>query len=244
MAIGVPTVRGTATSTTSALTLVVTLGTGVGTGNMVFAAASARGSGNNLTSAIDSRGNTWTVDNVNINAGGNNTVGIASAPVGVALQAADTVTLTFIATPGPSMQAVVWSVSGLAASPLDQIADGAAIDTAFFATGTAGTTGVLAQADEIVFSCWVLGAPTPNNRVVGAGYTELQYLSSSGAASGDRPLWVQYRIVAATTAVSPDGSWTLNDFGGGIVGMTATYKGAAAAPGASAGKMLLLGVGT
>lgn len=221
MAIGTPTLRGTAVATAASTTIIVTLTSGVPVGERVFAVAGGRGSGAQPASAVDSKGNTYGLDRTHNQADGNNTIGILSAPVTVALVTGDTVTVTFAGTVGPSIEAFVFSCSGLQASALDQVAS-ASNDLALSSAFSSGFASSTTVADELLIGAAVFGGASVS-LTPGAGFTQLlAELSSSGAASGDRPIWGEYRIVSATGSYQANGT----DASTGNAGtLLATYKG-------------------
>lgn len=225
MAIGTPVVVGTGTATATSSTIVCTLSAGVSAGDKAFCVAGGRANGATLTSVTDARGNTYAVDASATQIDGNNHVGIAEAQVAVALLAGDAVTATFTGgPPGPSIEIIVFKVSGLVSgNSLDQSAT-ASTDLSITSTINGATTSTTTQADEIVFGTVIFGAATVG-RAVAAGYTELQYLSSTGAASGDRPIWVEYKIVSATGAQTSGGTETSGANNAACI--TTTHKAAA-----------------
>lgn len=228
MAIGTPVVVGTATSTTSSTSLVITLSSGVTAGDKAFVWTGVRTGIALVSGIVDSKGNTWVVDQTFTDSNAGNAMGIASCQVTSSLAASDTVTITYAATAGPSKQGFVFSVSGLdTGSAFDKTANHMDDLTGGATTFTSGSSGVLSQADEIVFGCFEFFT-VATSLVPNAGFVELQYLSTSGAASSDRAIWLIYQIVSATTALNPGGSQAVAvQLSGGI---TATYKAAAAAP--------------
>lgn len=139
-----------------------------------------------LSSVADSKGNVWAVDATVSNASGTG-AHIASAPVTVALAAADTITFTFSGSTTNHGAAVAYITNQTVASTLDK--------TATFTGNTStpiATTAATTFPNEIVIGC-----------VTGPGVTVTEdtnftAISDATYGAGARRLHVGYRIVAAT----------------------------------------------
>lgn len=177
--------------------------------------------GNGVTGITDSKGNTYTALTQQVSGStqgklfsiwyARNIVGGASHVLSVAFTLA-------------SASNVSWFVHEV--SGCDQTAPADKVSTAATGTGTtatSGTTGTLAQADEYVFSLFNhLGASV--GLTAGAGYT---LAPGTGVGPTDMRGIAEYRVVAATTALAP--TLTIGASREWIA-LTATFKGAVAAP--------------
>lgn len=203
-----------AASAGNVITLVVPTG-GIAAGELIIVAggrafATAEGS---IASVTDTQGNTYTVDEIE-STGTAFCLSVASCIVGTALNAGDTLTVTFNGT-GTQLCAhghVFHSDSGWVAPPLDLTADAGGTST----SPSSGATGTTSQADELVFGAfdWVL---VNSWGETGSGFTGL----SGSQASGDRKIENEYKVVSATGAQTADGALSASAAWNAIV---ATYK--------------------
>lgn len=209
MAIGTPTERKTATLAGNINNpYVITPATTIAAGSVAILFLTA-GANKQITSVTDAVGNPWTVDHV----GGDGTreLSVASCQVATQITPATNITINF--NNGTTTTTDLWiqEVTGLATSSVfDTFQDGSGSGT----TPASGSTAALAQADEIVFGLFRTSASTPA-WTKGAGYTDVTTKLVGASA-------LEYKIVAATTPVSADG--TYNNSGSWIAGVLA-YKG-------------------
>lgn len=186
---------------------------------LVAHGAGVSGNGDNyLTAVADSvGGNTWAVDHVYApGASDANSISFASAKIVTPITSTDTITLTWSASGNVNRSIWIQEVSGLATSAFDKSAD----DTQFSGGGVVSTpsTGTLSQADEIVF-CSSGNNTNTSDWTKGATYTDV------GTPQLARISALEYKIVAATTGVVGEGTWTpAVRWNASVV----TYKGAAA----------------
>lgn len=213
--------RGTVNSSTASATQIITLTSGLAQNSRAIVIAGGRNSGATLLSASDNRGNTWTVDAQSQFALANGTLAIASGHVATALQAGDTVSLTWSAAVGPSNEASVHELSGiLASTAVDKTAT--ANSTSTSATLSVGPTADTTQPQEMVVAAFQSGGGisswTPGN-----GYTALGggILQTSGATSGDRSLMGCYLPVSFAGAQTAKGNISPSSSYNAVL---ATYK--------------------
>lgn len=229
MAISAPTQRGIAEPIGQLGTTVVTPGTTCAAGTLAVLTCTAN-SVKLFSSVVDSVGNTWTVDKTVSD--GTRTINFASCQVVTPITSANTITITW--STATSGTIVIWL------HEVTNAATSSAFDTFNSGTGTGtalatGSTAVLALADELVFGCFRSTAAAPV-WTKGASYSNPTTPTSSTTIGS----FLEYQIVAATTAVLADGTTSTS---GTWVGLCVTYKGVSgAAPTIS--NLGLLGVGT
>lgn len=179
---------------------------------------------NKLSSVTDSKGNTWVVDHTygpNTTA---NSISFAHGIITTAVTSADTVTLTWTVSGNVNRSIWIQEVTGLAvASTFDTFADNTGNST----TPTTGPTATLAQADEIVF-CTAGNTTNNSTWTPGATYTSVT-TPQLALISG-----LEYKIVAATTAVAGAGNWSPLAVQYNM--SVATYKGLLAPPPSAGGR--------
>jgi hypothetical protein len=210
---GTPVGIGSNSASSVGNTLAITVGTAVAVGEHVVGGCGASASGV-PTGVTDSRGNTYQLDRTDATLRAN---GMFSSKITTALQVGDTITITY--TTSASGVRLAWA----ARSPgLDQVTW---VDKTNAASGTAaawngGATGVLTQADEIVYGSGyhaTTGTSTP-----ATNYTELYDFVLTHVMSA------VYRIVAATTSETPGGTWSSSGSQSDAVGVAYRAAGAAA----------------
>lgn len=199
---------------------IFTLSRAIPAGHTIVISGVWEGSGGTVPNLAisDDSGNTGTAAVSAIN-GTTRQVVLGYLPVAVALASGAHITLDGDATRGEwAFKAFEWS--GLADSPGDQTAsNGASTGVAM----TAGTTGTLAQASEVVFAAFAVGPGETLSVTSGSGFT-LAGTALSGVGAGHHQLGHYYQIVSATTAVT--GAGTQNSTGA-YAGATMTLKAAA-----------------
>jgi hypothetical protein len=110
-----------------------------------------------------------------------------------------------------------WSGEDTSAAPLDKTN----VATGSSTTPSAGATGTLAQADELIYACGAHdGADTTWTEDTTDGFSLLQ--ENEGGTS-NMPIAVQYKIVSSSTTITPD--WTLGASRGWF-GHVGTFKAA------------------
>ncbi len=149
------------------------------------------------------------------------------APQAVAVASSATMTITFSGSSGASAgaAAAAGQVSALpiAINQPTNLVAGTVADQTASAAGTTGTsvtatTGTLAQANELAFGCsYQVTANTYNGAT---GFTNLNNGATSG---GNGTVWLDYRKLAATTAVAYTPTWASGSVR--IGGVVATFKG-------------------
>jgi hypothetical protein len=194
----------TLTAATSVETL--TVGMAVGTRGFVLVGSTAA---KIVSSIVDSKGNTWTVDKTQ--AGAVQAVSICSAPITVALVPTDTVTITWSSATSSTTDVSIQNVSGLYTFPVDSSpgATGAATPAA------TGASSTLTQPREIVWAICNFGTTAAT---APAGFTGVTTTPLPGNFTT-----VVYQIVSALTAINAQfvagtGAWAAAEV---------TYRGAA-----------------
>jgi fibronectin-binding autotransporter adhesin len=192
--------RGTTVEAVTSASMTVTLTGNTIVGNTLVLFVGGRGSFN-VSSVTDTRSNTWTVDLNAPDVGANHLFGICRAPVTAQLVAGDVVTINFSGSVGPNREAILEEFTGiLTASPVDQTASAAATT----ATPSSGTTAATTQDNELLVAAYL-------SQIVGTAAWSLapgwlgfptSELHTVGAASTDRSLHAEYRIVAQQGAQS------------------------------------------
>jgi hypothetical protein len=180
-----------------------------------------------ISSVADSVGNTWGVD---ITGGdGTRNLSFASSQITTPITSGDTITVTWSAATNAGRDIWLFEITGAATSSVyDTTGTGAGTGTAV----SVGPTATLAQADEIAIAIIRSQSSSPT-MAPGATWT-----SPASAHLGARTA-CEYKIVAATTAITADGTWSSSVNWNGRV---ATYKAAAAAAGKPK-TLPLIGVG-
>ena len=195
---------------------------------VVFVTLEGAGGVTATLTATDARGNTY-VAGPKISDGTTRAVYSLVGNVTTALLNGDTITVS--STDGTNPLArnrwniVVEEVNGLVAAPLDATAS---------ATGTsnvlsAGTTGVTAQAEEIVFAAYSHGPL--NTFSPGAGYTA-GGSSVTSAGTTDMKLSTEYQVLDTAGAQTPAATQSSSS---SFAGITLTLKAAATATTAADG---------
>jgi hypothetical protein len=222
---------GTGVKTTTSSTVTIVPVQNCGAGNMLAIAVGCGGT-TTLSSVTDTKGNTWAVDK---------NQGTSGSPCGLAttmqdvgtLTTADTITATVSAN-GANHVCCAMEFSGITSGTrLDQVigADGTTATAV-----SSGSTATLAQTVELVLGAISWAGASQLTFAKGASYTaQLEKDESSGAFLG---VALEYKIVAATTAVLADG--TISATPTSWHAICATYKGTVAA---TAKRLALLGVG-
>ena len=215
MAISTPTERYAQSRTAQGATTTFPLTGTIATGSFCVLGVTTSVDGKVVSSVSDGAGNTWSVDVAFNGIAANENISIISCQVTTQMTPGTTITVNYAVS--TNNQAHLWleEFTGIAtSSAFDQTAAASGSST----SPSTGASGTLAQADELVVA-WTRNA----SAVVftkGATYTDMPTASlGSNRSNGE------YKIVAATTAVTADGSlassdaWTI---------ALATYKGAAA----------------
>lgn len=173
--------------------------------------------------------NTWTViDNTTRTGLG---LGIAYSNVAHDIAIADTITLTFAGSTASGASAIC-VVSGIvSSSPLDTHNH---TSTGTTSPASSVSTGILAQASELVLGNVTTSNSTTNDFTVGGSFTEIG--TFDGAIGAD--VSFGYQIVSSTASVDWAPSWSVTTTA--YVSDVVSFKGAAAA---AAPKRTLLGVG-
>lgn len=224
MAIAV--VQNTTHSHAAAAGLTCVFGSNITAGNWIFVLVCDK---NRTTSTVptDSLGTTYVADQTfretafgswdacmyrsnAVSAGGANTVTVAKAV-------------------SDDINAIAVEVSGLAASPLDLTPAGATGSNFGAGTDNGPATGILSQADEIIFAM-ITGRSTVQITALGtpSGFTALGTAYLGGTNSIDSAAHFAYQIVSATTSVQP--AWISSGGSANVCAMiTPTYKSGAVA---------------
>jgi hypothetical protein len=174
-------------------------------------------SAHNLSSVVDSVGNTWTIHASVTDGTSARRNFIASAQIATQITTGDTVTLHRTDETG-SVNFDFWivEISGLAtSSAFDVTGNQAGSGTSY----TSGSTGTLSQANEIAIAVWTQGATATPTHTPGGGWTEFStsFVSTATAV---------YQIVAATTALNASETSTNTNW----LGLIGTFKAASTAP--------------
>jgi hypothetical protein len=168
-----------------------------------------------ITSITDTKGNTWSVDVENDLSNGHAAVASTKQDVG-ALTVADSVTITFSATPSNGAAAIIDEFAGIdnSGARVGQTATGTGTGT----TRSAGTTATTPTADEIVISAYAgngAEASLTEDAAFSPFTTDALTYGTTAFVSGE------YRVVAATGAYSAPAVGT---FSGSTSGAMVTYK--------------------
>lgn len=228
-------------SGTKTASLSASLVRAVAAGHSLAVFVTLEGSGG-VTATIlgtDNRGNTYTAG-PKVSDGTTRSVYSLVGNVTTALQSGDTITVS-ATTDGTTAltrgrwNIVVEEISGLVSSPIDATAS---------ATGTsnvlsAGTTGVTAQNEEIVYAAYSHGPL--NTFTAGTNYTA-GGSSVTSAGSSEHKLSTEYQVLDTAAAITPDATQSSSS---SFAGITLTLKAAAsvttAADGASGTGWTLVG---
>lgn len=194
-----------------------------------------------ITSVADSNGNTWTRAHFDQN-GANINCSIWYSLNASAVNATDTITVSWSAGINRPRCWRVSEFSGIDATPLDKTADSGSGSGAFANTNTTGTTAATTQADELVVAAFGHSENGPLSATP-AGYTNLgTSLSGATGSNGTPSLFPFYKIVSATgtqtaSATNPDTPYYAN--------VIATFKAGGGGGGAPSPDLLsITGVGT
>lgn len=216
MAIGTPTERAAVSSVGGAGATNTFSPTGtLAAGNtaIIIAWANINKAASSVTD--DAGGNTWTVD---VTGGdGTRNFSFISSVLATQLTTGNVITINWNPTTGGGSSTFwLFEITGLSASPAYDVSAHSS------GTGTAlavGPTATLSQADEIAFMIARSQSAAP-------GWTKGATWTSPATATLGALSVAEWKIVAATTAVTADGTWGTSVNWNGRV---ATYKGAAAA---------------
>lgn len=179
----------------------VTFASDCTTGNTIILIYVARRTSLGGESVTDSKGNTWTIDNIPSVISGNQWIIVASTRQDVGtLVTSDTVTITAGTSWSNARIAVLEEFSGLLISGyLDKIADQGQSGGSFTSFPT-GTTAATDQADELAVAAWSINgdfADTPSLDGAFTGFTT----STNRQVGGDTfKRWYvgQYKILSST----------------------------------------------
>ena len=212
MAIGTPAdIGNNATTGTAALTLSITLASGVAAGALILVSIANHNSAAVVPDSVtDTAGNTYTlITAANASAV---TATLAYCVNASALSAGNTITVTFSSTRHIAMRA--YSVSGIAASSAFDVSATQAAGSG--TSASVGPTSTTTQADELVFASWAY----QNSRTFtpGTGYTAGTKDETTSTIRGRVAEW---KIVSATGAQTADGTWSASTTHAGVV---ATFK--------------------
>jgi hypothetical protein len=210
MSLGTPYALGSAANNAAASTLIIRVGTLVGsgsargssTGDCLVVFASVNSTAEQISSVTDSQGNTWTKQSTV--SGGEYDSACFIAPNAIALTAAtDTITITYSSTSGNGKNAACVGVSGIMpASP----SDSAGNVTAFSASSASPsvTTGTLAEAGEIVFA-WCDSGSAPGVGITWNGnFTSL--VADWQAPGSNQFSGLSYYVAPSVSAVTASGT--------------------------------------
>jgi PKD repeat protein len=220
----------TAASATSSATFTATVPAGVSTvagRHLVLAYLFSGTPGETVTGVTDTRGNAYRVDALRSNTGGNGlTVVIASARIGTALTAGDTITVTQSTfTTYHALQ--VYEFGNFAATSWwDRTATGNSASSST-AVATAATP-VTTQADETLVAA-VAAGDKPATLTSAVGWSDSDSVTA-GATTKQKTLGVAVRDVTATAAYSYAG--TLSPATQSVSALV-TYRTVDSAPGAA-----------
>ena len=211
VAIGSPAALGSnladSTSATS-ISLTTTQSAPAGSAIIVIASEASLGTTPTSASCSDSAGNTYSTDVTEYYAGYAILTICSAHAISAPLAAGAMITATSVGAAGPQVLRIqAWSVTGLAALPLDQTASAAAVS----ASPSSGAAATTAQSTELLFGAIV----DSNQTVAGSGFTpgtngtsnvctttgtpSYTNLGGIGSASGDS-LFGMYCVVSSTGA--------------------------------------------
>lgn len=206
----------TGSSYTAANTLTLTVpAAGVAQGNTVIIFAGSNYGNVVVSSATDTKGNTYTVDNTRSNTSNGTNTTILSAYMTTGLVGGNTINLTYS---GVSQIRVALATEWNGIAPtgrVDQKATNASTGTSM----SAGTIPATTQATELVVAAFSDG-DTNETFTPGSGYTGLT-AASVNIGGVYRKQWQQYKLVSATgTQTTPASSSAASQYAAAAV----TYK--------------------
>ncbi len=215
MAIGTPvTIGSNAATGINSATLVLTTTAAVSAGDQIVVLIYVASNSIAFSSVTDSVGNTYTIDAMKAHTSSARRIGIASARAATTLPLGGTITLTIASSSSANKGIAAVSVSGLEATGyVDATSTNEGTGTGW----STGSSGTLAQADEIAIACAYSGTTTAN-APAGA------WLELYDFTAGSQRNAMEYQIVAATTALDAGGTWGNSNW----AGVLATYKGVSA----------------
>lgn len=196
----------TGTGTSGGATLVLNVARPVAAGKKLVLATSrldnTAQTATGLTSVVDSRGNTWTLNAAQSIRANTSQVQFSWCDIAVALQAGDIITVTWPQLVAKRLAAAFVCSGLLSGGP--SVGSGTAVtantNSGINGTGTAVTTSITTTtANCLVFGA--VGSGTGNPFTAGSGYTigsDVQ--TTSGAA--DRGLMVEYKTASAAGSVA------------------------------------------
>lgn len=205
MAIGTPVERYAVARTALVGSSTLSPATAVQVGTRAFLFAAGPTAAKTISSVTDDVGNTWTVDATF--AGATDNVAVASCRVTTQIGTSNVITINWSSATSANRQIWIQEVSGVGV--FDKSAAAAGTST----TPSSGNTATLSQADELV---WGLVRFNTATWTKGATYTNP---TTSVLSTGTG---LEYKIVAATTAVAADGSLSASVV---WAALAATYRG-------------------
>lgn len=189
---------GSAQHNTSANTTVVTLTASATAGNHVVLSAGSSSTGRTITSVTDSKGNTWTVRDTNVN-GTTCRVTVCTSPMSTTLVSGDTVTVNWSALVTTAGVCVDEVASGVTVTPS---VSGAAVNNLVGDTVMSGTLTSAAPAQAMMLT--VIGFSGSSISTTSNTGDTVSAAVASAAASGNRGVQLVYRNIAASDAGSVD----------------------------------------
>lgn len=215
---GVVTSIGTKIETGLVTTCAITVTQAVPIGDSVLVAAGCSRTGVTATCA-DSRGNTYTPDK-NQTGTGSSSFSILSAPVTVALQIGDTITVTFSSanTSSNANMAIAGTHAGLLT--IDKTAGALGSSTNWSSGATVTTT----QTNEVCFGGSFNNASADGTSTGTGGYTNVAAINDSAVGALGFNLTAVYLTVAATGAQTATGTWSATGASQDTKSAVATYK--------------------
>lgn len=206
----------TTSSAAAATTFTVNVTNAPTTGNLLVLRFGARGGTAVLQAVVDTKGNSWRIDNQKIDGTQNNVVALASCVITSALTSSDSITLILSAVVGQSRSIVVDEYSAVDTLDKSATASGAvtSLDT--------GTTGTTEQADELVVAAFVQGAGNVTF-TKDASYSAVTtpMISTTGATNTDRSVMGEYKVLSAT---GTQRAQPTSSSAAGWLGVIVTYK--------------------
>lgn len=216
---------GTNTASTSVDNLAITLTGGAPVGSTVLvglAWESAAGTVPTISSAVDSRGNTYTTTpDTSANAGTTVAVAVLRARVTTELLASDTITVTISGETRSRWAMQADAFDDVDASPLDKTASNTPGSASALSSGVTAAT---IQAYELVYA--VFGFGSGRTVTLDPGWTGGPKVESS-AGSGDRGLQVIHKYVSSVG--TQEGTISLSS-SSTYAGAVATYTATSLAP--------------
>jgi VCBS repeat-containing protein len=208
--IGTPVLIGNAASSAAGTSIAIT-STAVAAGNTVIVTI-AMSANTGAVSVTDTRSNTYT-KNADVTNTGNVRTLIFSAPVITALQAGDTITVTFgVETQSKAVSAL--QVSGLLSA---SVVDKTAVRTGLTSSASSGSTTTTAQSSELLIGA--IGIADRSTGTAGTNFTAIGAIDNGDAVNGIG-LLPEYRIVSNTGAFSASATTAAMPWAAAIV----TYK--------------------